>query len=556
MPFVYNAGTWTPKTAAQHTNQLLVDINAQLSANGVLDSQGNAMVLQPIASNAIWILCLAIGAMRAGDDQTLLAAAQMFSISQCSTQQLQEILSIIGTSLISGQYSLVVLQVTADSTGATVPAGTAAAYGSICNFVTLATATVPASGTVNILAQANVIGPIAVAPGLLTSFTTSIPHVTAVTNPAASIIGRNLETYPQLRQRILSGNVVNVGLNGASLGLQNIQGITASRIYFNPSPTAALVLTGGTSIPARTAYLLIVGADNTGAAIAAAYAAAMNAPTLPFGTTAYTRTDISFAPADNSINTVAGNFVTAGFAVGQFIGVTGSASNNFTGGYITSVTANKIIVSQVTIVTEASGASDTLTLLPAQAFVSLGGQIFPVYYRVAPFQQVYVQVKYDPNQPVQTGAASAVQAAVSAMLLGIGQPVTAAMSDQTLAGFAYAAITASQVSTMMGTTYVRTDLTFASAGNTITTAAGNFLTNGFAVGQFVKVTGSASNNFVGGYITVLTATVMTLSIVTLVNESDSNSITLTTGTWGNEAAVNGDSMPQIAAANVAVVAGP
>jgi hypothetical protein len=49
---------------------------------------------------------------------------------------------------------------------------------------------------------------------------------------------------------------------------------------------------------------------------------------------------------------------------------------------------------------------------------------------------------------------------------------------------------------------------------------------------------------------------MTLSIVTLVNESDSNSITLTTGTWGNEAAVNGDSMPQIAAANVAVVAGP
>jgi hypothetical protein len=446
MSFVYSAGLWQPKTAAQHSASILNDINAQLASLGVLDSQGNAMVLQPVASNAIWILCLAVGAMRANDDQTLLAAAQMFSMSECSDQQLLEMLSIIGTSLISAQYSLVVLQVTADSSGATVNAGTKAPFGAICNFVTLATATVPPSGSVNILAQADVSGPIACAPGVLTAFSSTVPHVTAVTNPAAAIVGRNQETYPQLRQRILAGNVAAVGFNGVALALQQIQGITASVIYFNPSPTAPLVLTGGTSIPARTAYIVIEGVDNTGAAIAAAYAAGMNAPTLGVGTTTYNRSDISFSSTDNSINTAAGNFIVAGFALGQFIGVSGSASNNFTGGLIASITATKIIISQVTLVTEGSGASDTLTLYPAQAFTSLGGQVMPIYFRTAPLQQVYVQVKYDPAGPVQTGFTTLIAAAVSAIQAGIGQGITAAMCDQALAGFPYARITACQVS--------------------------------------------------------------------------------------------------------------
>ena len=451
MSFVYSAGTWIPHTAAQHAADILNTINATLAAQGILDSAGNQMVLQPVASNAIWILCLAIGAMRANDDQALLAASQQFSISECDDVQLSELLPIIGTSLIAAQKSLVVLQVTADSSGATVPLGTSAPFGAICNFVTLANATVPPSGSVNILAQASVAGPIAVAPGVLTAFSSTIPHVTAVTNPAAAIVGRNLETYPQLRQRVLAGKVSYIGQDGVALALQGIQGITASRVYFNPSPTAPLVLAGGTSIPARTAYIVILGTDNTGAAIASAYFAGMNAPLLPFGTTTYTRTDISFASADNSINTVGGNFVTAGFAVGQFIGVSGSASNNFNGApgsapYITSVTATKIIVSQVTLTNEGAGASDTLTLFPAQAFVSAGGQIFPVYYRVAPLQQVYVQVKYDPNQPVLTGFSTQIAAAVSAIQAGIGQPITAAMVDQALAGFGYAVITGSQVS--------------------------------------------------------------------------------------------------------------
>ncbi len=71
-------------------------------------------------------------------------------------------------------------------------------------------------------------------------------------------------------------------------------------------------------------------------------------------------TDISFAAVDQSVNTVAGNFITASFAVGQTISITGSGSNNFTLGLITSVTSLKIIVANVLVTDEPAGASVTV----------------------------------------------------------------------------------------------------------------------------------------------------------------------------------------------------
>lgn len=68
-------------------------------------------------------------------------------------------------------------------------------------------------------------------------------------------------------------------------------------------------------------------------------------------------------------------------------------------------------------------------------------------------------------------------------------------------------------------------LTFAAAGHTITRSAGSFITDGFAVGDMVTVSGSVSNNGSAGEITVLTATVMTFASG-LVNEGPSSGIAL------------------------------
>jgi hypothetical protein len=68
-------------------------------------------------------------------------------------------------------------------------------------------------------------------------------------------------------------------------------------------------------------------------------------------------------------------------------------------------------------------------------------------------------------------------------------------------------------------------LTFAATGSTITRSFGSWLTDGFAVGNLVTVTGSTSNNGIVGRITTLTAAVMTVS-GSLVNEGPDSGVSI------------------------------
>lgn len=77
-----------------------------------------------------------------------------------------------------------------------------------------------------------------------------------------------------------------------------------------------------------------------------------------------TATTISAAASDNSYNDSGNGFVTAGFAVGDRVtvtGFTGNAANNTEDAIITSVAAGKIIVSGPTLVDDAAGESVTIT---------------------------------------------------------------------------------------------------------------------------------------------------------------------------------------------------
>lgn len=75
----------------------------------------------------------------------------------------------------------------------------------------------------------------------------------------------------------------------------------------------------------------------------------------------YTRTDLTFSAGDNSVNTAAGNFITAGFAQGNWISFAGSASNNYTAQILT-ITALKMVLAHITVVAEADANSITITL--------------------------------------------------------------------------------------------------------------------------------------------------------------------------------------------------
>jgi hypothetical protein len=85
-----------------------------------------------------------------------------------------------------------------------------------------------------------------------------------------------------------------------------------------------------------------------------------------------TRTDISAQASDNSYNTAGGNFVAAGFFVGQRVrvqGFTGNVANNILAAQVTAVTTAKLTIGGTdgdVIVDDAAGESVTITAWESQ----------------------------------------------------------------------------------------------------------------------------------------------------------------------------------------------
>jgi len=452
-PFLsYAAGTWKPSSASEHAADILAQINAVLAANNVLDGSGNVIQFAASLGNVVWIMCLSLGQILADNDQDLLGASQMFSVAEETDAQLASTLPMTGTSFIPGAYSLVTLVVTADSSGATVPSGTKAAYGTICNFVAQATLTLGSGSSGSLLCEADVLGPIAVPPGTLTSFTTTVPHVASITNPAAAVVGRNVETSQQIRQRLLQGNTANQNLQGTARAIASIQGITQSAVYLNQSPTVNLVLQGPINVPPLSAYIVVAGSDITGDAIATAYAERMLIQTFSVGPGApanFSRSDFTFAASGNTITSAGGSFSTAGFVAGQWWSVTGSGSNNFTF-KVGSVSGSSIVVapSSATVTNEAAGATVTFTAKNVQPYMTAAGQLIAVQYDNAVAQNVYVTVYYEAGTPTQVGFDTTLQAIVAGIPWTIGAHVTGAAIASAIAaaGYTYAVVTGVAVS--------------------------------------------------------------------------------------------------------------
>ena len=457
MSFNYPVGTWTPRSAAEHANDILGNINSILRAENALDSSGNLIQLAASLGNVVWWRCLAVGDVQADDDAALLAASQEFSLAQESDAQVLETLPMTGTSLIPGAYSLVTLTVTVDGTGATVLVGTKAALGTICNFIVLSTTVIAGSGSAQILCESDVLGPIAVAPGQLSSFTTTIPHVLTVSNAAAAVLGRDVETVQQLRQRLLAGNVVNTNLNGTIRAILGIQGITSAVVYLNVSPTAVLALPG-VNVPILSAYIVVAGSDITNEGISDAYAARMLTQTYSVGPgtpTAYSSATISFFSVDNSINKTGGSsFAALGWGSGMWLQVSGSSVLNLgLIGKIQTVAANKLTMTQAAVVTEGSGSAIVLTVKNVQEYLTGSSQRIPIQFDYATNQNIYVKVYYDATTVMATGFDTVIQALIAAIPWTIGQPVTSTAILAALAGYQYARVTGAQVSFTNGSGY-------------------------------------------------------------------------------------------------------
>ncbi len=297
------------------------------------------------------------------------------------------------------------------------------------------------------------------------------------------------------------------------------------KVYFTAGPVGRITRTDGgnwlTDGFAAGQAITVTGSalDSTGAQSFTISSVTASVITLSVGDPIKTEGSASAAETisiqRNATITVpgAGNWVASGFAVGQTITVSGSASNNktFT---ITGLSAKVIALSPADVV-----VTEATALLPRTVTVTNN--------------KAATITRTDGGSWIASGFAVGQSISVG----GSPHNTTGAGKTYTITGLTAATITLSTQNqivsegssslpenvTLQHTTSDTPDpvkayftgLSGSTPGSITRTDGGNWLTDGFAVGQTILVTGSTSNNTVGATsytVTGVTATVLTLSV--------------------------------------------
>jgi len=260
MSFSINGATWEPKTAREYALEMLASINEGRQARG-------EEILSASPDNALWLVLLAAGTIKAEKDQELLIAiSNGLNPSLCDDAQILNLLPIAGTSRIPASYTIATLTVVAASSGSVSLIGGTSKLkytysGTDMYFIVNSNITISAGTSASVAVICDTAGAIELPSGSLTSFETPVTNLASVTN-AAGIIGRNQETISEVRARIIAGNTIDEGLDGTMRAIKTLSGITECKIWFNLSRSASITLTGGQVVPARTAYIVVAGASS------------------------------------------------------------------------------------------------------------------------------------------------------------------------------------------------------------------------------------------------------------------------------------------------------
>jgi hypothetical protein len=254
--FDYDSSTWVKHSSVEHAQDLLTDINTTLTTLGYTSTN----LLKPDMTNAIWIMLLAQGNLRAAYDDVLYESQNSLDPALCSDDQFLNLLPIAGTELVEGDYTTVEITITASSSGSVViPASSRLTFTNEIYFSTQnSIITIPASTSSAFSVVASERGAITVLANQLIVFDDTIANISTITS-AQSIEGTADETITEARLRIIEGRTFDGNLDGLQTKLLALQGITSSKVYFNPDSTDPLVLPGGISIAARTLQVYVVG---------------------------------------------------------------------------------------------------------------------------------------------------------------------------------------------------------------------------------------------------------------------------------------------------------
>ncbi len=170
---------------------------------------------------------------------------------------LSRLVQLNGIRRIEGTYSTAVIRCTG-SQGTVIPAGSLVkSTATNATFQTVAEATIPAGGQIDVAAQSSVKGAVLAPAGTLTKIDTPIYGWQTATNVLDATPGRDEETDEKLRLRRRAststpGQAVVDSLYGA---LSNLSAVLQARVYENDQDTVQPV----TSLPPHSVYCVVEG---------------------------------------------------------------------------------------------------------------------------------------------------------------------------------------------------------------------------------------------------------------------------------------------------------
>lgn len=463
MSFKINGVTWQPKTAVEHADLIIDKINQLLQENNVTDKDGNIIQLNKNYGNALYLLALGDGERFADNDAALSQAIDSFNIELADEQQIENLLPIAAVTRNPGSYSTLKLTVTASEDGdCVVPAGTKAPFENM-NFVTQAEAIIPAGHTQTLDTVADVIGPVVVLTGEVTSFDTEIANLESVENLVSSVPGNAAETTDSLRRRILKGQTIPYSLDGVKIALEELTGVNHARVYFNYNVDGNLTLPGNIEVYPRTAYIVINGQSDE---LAKTYARYMSAPTQNIGDPTGTKTtvDLTLTAGDEGATVGIGEamFIYNGVTFTNTEAATIAAGESATIEFEAEEVGPVIIpageielyyldppLEGITAVSNAASVPGTAKTAWEQNYTTESGQLIPIKYDTAAETTIYVKIL------IQEGAETGDQITnqlkkdliKSSAAWMIGQSITSLVTSVPFDGCTYTTVAYTQVST-------------------------------------------------------------------------------------------------------------
>ena len=241
--------------------------NELLNENNIMDSTGREIAqLEQNIANPAWLFALACGQLHTSWQEKLAKAYSALDPQNCEDDQVLVLASIAGLSRDSGTPSHITATLSNNgNTSVTIPVGTIYSESvtghnwALNRNVTLAPITDPGH-TATVVLYSTEDGAFYVPSA--TEFTNSDYHDVTCISIAQSFEGDSIESLSSLRNRISMGKEQSDFLLQAMNAIERLPAVESCSIWFNKSISQNLIV-GNKTIPPRTCYIVIKGADIT-----------------------------------------------------------------------------------------------------------------------------------------------------------------------------------------------------------------------------------------------------------------------------------------------------